>query len=435
MPNQVIPLTKQLSVSNGSHILYFYSEPDSYIQNLISFAQTGVEQGQHVVIIDSLERYEKVQSVLHNTLSEEQLRFIHYVNNNNFYGLFGEFKVDRVLENLNNIVQPFVTEQLTLRMWGQVEWIDQTDILAKLYGYECECDVTVSELGFVTVCAYNGYVVPAYIQTEMLKTHELLMTDTELVRSSLYRSPSIRPTVFPSISVQGSMESEMDLYKQKLDFVHVVSHEVRNPLTIIKAYSSLLQADERDEERRKKLRAIYDYAVVIDNEISHIISTEQMLSTEALWIKKIVLPSALITEVLETLEIKARTQNITLHHDNRLTGNETILSNAMGFKLIVSNILNNAIKYSTESTNVTFTCYTEDSHLCIEVQDEGIGMSDDQVKKLFQKYEKLNDEQSGQGIGLYMVKKLLDHFEGEIEVTSQLHAGSKFRMRLPMFTK
>jgi signal transduction histidine kinase len=61
-------------------------------------------------------------------------------------------------------------------------------------------------------------------------------------------------------------------------------------------------------------------------------------------------------------------------------------------------------------------------------------LSDDQVKKLFQKYEKLNDEQSGQGIGLYMVKKLLDHFEGDIDVTSQLHQGSTFRVQLPIMS-
>ncbi|GMA63900.1 ATP-binding protein [Alicyclobacillus fastidiosus] len=75
--------------------------------------------------------------------------------------------------------------------------------------------------------------------------------------------------------------------------------------------------------------------------------------------------------------------------------------------------------------------YRSADRATIEVIDDGCGLSEEQQAKLFQKYEKLNDETSGQGIGLFMVKKLVDVFEGTIHVESELNRGSCFRVELP----
>lgn len=434
MAREVISLTQDISVADGSHILYFYDSPADYIDNVVSFILAGLHLGQHIVLIDSTARFALVEQRLKETLTAEEISQIHYINNQEFYGSYGDFHFERVLERFSDAVQPFVDNRVAVRLWGHVEWREQQEVIAKLNSYEHNADISVSELGYLTVCAYNGHEVPAVFQTEMLKHHEFQMTDHELVRSNLYRSATIKPTVFPSLSASTRMKSEMDLYKQKLEFVHVVSHEVRNPLTIIKAYSSLLQNDEPDESRRRKLQDIYDYAVVIDNEISHIISTEQMLSTESFWSKKMVLPVPLLQEVLDIMSIKARTQNIRLQATIRLIGTETIRCNAMGFKLIISNILSNAIKYSHENGTVHFQCDLDHRSLILEVRDEGVGMTEDQLSRLFQKYEKMNDDKSGQGIGLYMVKQLLNHFDGEITVESRPEQGSTFQIKLPLFS-
>jgi signal transduction histidine kinase len=427
-----LPLTKELSIENGAHILYFYSDPEAYFQNILSFVLTGIEQGQHVIIIEKDPVVERLQETLCATVPPAQLDCVHFFNNFEFYGLYGDFHFDRILQNLSDLLQPFMAESCSVRLWGQVLWKEQDGVLKKLNTYECEADITISHLGYLTVCAYDGNEVPAVILTEMMKSHSYFMTDRELLHSPLYRSSTHLSTVFPSISVQEHLENEMDLYKQKLDFVHVVSHEVRNPLTVIKAYSSLLRAEERDPERAKRLQAIYDYSVVIDNEISHIISTEQMLSSEAVWKKAVIQPLPLLRDVIEIMDIKARTQNIRLDCDLTRLDKETIISNAMGFKLIVSNILSNAIKYSHEGDEIACNCGVEGSALVIEVRDHGVGMTADQVSRLFHKYEKMNHEASGQGIGLFMVKKLLDHFNGEIAVTSAPNAGSTFTVRLPL---
>ncbi|WP_164984885.1 ATP-binding protein [Ammoniphilus sp. CFH 90114] len=426
-----VPLTKSLRVSQGSHILYFYNEIDKYIENAVSFIETGLELGQHVIIIDSKKRYEMILPYITGI----DKTMVHHVDNFDFYEMYQDFHFERVLSNLQDIIHPYVESEVTVRLWGHVDWVEQdhNHLLNKLHTYECRSDVTIAELGYTTVCAYDGSTVTASIQTEMMKCHEYLMTDNELVRSNLYKiSNQFNPTIFPSLSVQQKMESEVDLYKQKLDFVHVVSHEVRNPLTVIKAYASLLEQEEENEERRKKLEAIRNYALVIDSEISHIINTEQMLSTDALWQKKFIKALPVIREVLDTMKVKALTQNIELQADIQLNGKEIVLCNLIGFKMIISNLLSNAIKYSSEGSSIQLNIKKESHMLCIEVKDEGVGMTEVQLGKLYQKYEKMNQEKSGQGIGLFMVKKLVDHFEGNILVESQLHKGTTFRVYLPL---
>jgi two-component sensor histidine kinase len=427
----LLPLTSTLKVDQGSHILYFYETNDGYIENAASFILSGISLGQHIIFIDSVERFQ----LIIGRLGFSGHPLLHYVNNFEFYELYQDFHFERVLNNLKTIVDPYVESDLMIRIWGHVDWVPQENMLSKLHTYECKCDITVSELGFTTVCAYEGGLVPSNILIEMMKSHEYMMTDRELFRSNLYKSfNDHNPTLFPSLSAQRNLDTEMDLYKQKLDFVHVVSHEVRNPLTVINAYAKILKETEEDAERQERLQAIQNYVAVIDNEISHIIYTEQLLSTDALWQKKLIVALKPLREVVDFMTIKAQTQNIHLQTELHLTGKEMLLSNLMGIKMILSNLLSNAIKYSAEGGTVYLRMEAKDSLLIIEVVDEGIGMTENQVRMLYTKYEKMNQEQSGQGIGLFMVKKLVDYFDGAIKVESEQDKGTLFRVELPIYT-
>lgn len=432
MAVETVPLTNELHVEQGAHILYFYSDLQEYVRNAASYIQNGIQLGQHVIFIDSLERYQLVRHSLASLLTEEQFRMLYYVNNYDFYELYHDFHFSRILKNLQQIIEPYLVNRVTVRLWGHVEWLDRPEVHSQLCKYEHQADLTIAELGFTTVCAYNGRTVPSYILQETLRSHEYLMTDNELVRSFLYANKKPSQTVYPSLALRDEIVSERDLYKQKLDFVHVVSHEVRNPLTVIKAYAAILLREETVPDKIQKLQTIIDYAIVIDNEISHIISTEQMLSTEALWRKKLVQVRKAIEEVISIMTPKARTQNIALQCQIDLHGQEIINANQIGLKLIVSNLLSNAIKYSNEGETVHFRAGVTDGRLQLEVIDHGCGMSEEQMEKLFRKYEKWNQEQSGQGIGLFMVKKLVDHFGGTISVTSKLNEGSAFVVELPL---
>ncbi len=413
--------------------MYFTSDEESYINNAISYIRKGIELGQVVIFIETTANYERIRAMLAKDGGERALRaFVHHIDRDEFYRTYEDFEYDRVLDNLDDIVQPHLARSQDVRLWGHVDWKEGRDIARKLHEYECKADLALDELGYLTVCAYDALTVPAAIQNELLKSHEYLMTDESLVLSSLYRHKRNAGLIFPTLSAQAELETEMDLYKQKLDFVHVVSHEVRNPLTVIKAYARMVGENTTLPRDRDRLQAIVDYVELIDNEISHIINTEEMLSSETLWHRRLISPKALLLEAIQMMEIKARTQNIGFVADVRLTGQETMLANAIGFKLIASNLASNAIKYSDEGGRVECRARCEGGRLVVAVRDEGVGMTEEQVARLFRKYEKMNDERGGQGIGLFMVKKLADHFEGELEVESALGVGTTVTVSFPV---
>ncbi|MCF8564603.1 MEDS domain-containing protein [Alicyclobacillus tolerans] len=427
-----IALTQQLNVANAAHILYLYTDENAYIENAASFIQAGISQYQRIIFIDSQEHWVHLQARMPE-LALHTRQDVMYVENNEFYRCYEDFHLERVLQNLKDVVDPFIQEGVSVRLWGLVEYRDAPDIITKLHTYECHCDMTISELGYLTVCAYHAYKLPASIALAMMKTHEYVMTDNELFRSPLYtqlRYPSNDP--LPSLTEQVRMESEMDLYRQKLDFVHVVSHEVRNPLTIVQAYASILSQMEDNETKRSKLKAILDYCTIIDYEISHILETEQMLVTESIWKKSLVMPRTALNTVLNIMETKARTQNIHLVVDNSLSPEETCICNLMSLRLIFSNLISNALKYSHEGSTVMVKCHIVKGFLRFIVQDQGIGMTQEQLSRLFRKYEKQNAERSGQGIGLFMVKTLVDDLGGGIQVESRFNEGTRVEVSLPM---
>ncbi|MCL6454947.1 MAG: MEDS domain-containing protein [Alicyclobacillus sp.] len=432
----MISLTKRLSVADAAHIAYFYHSQDVYIDTAISFIKTGLQLGQHVVFIESKENWLDIRQGLPG-LSAVDWQRVQYINNLEFYRTYGDFAFERVLGNLRGAVEPLLSEGRSIRLWGHVEYQDGSlEAASKVRAYEHACDITVSDLGFLTVCTYNARHVPASVYLDMMRCHEYLMTDEELIHSRLYRnSVSKRERVFPSLSAQERIESEVDLYKQKLDFVHVVSHEVRNPLTIIQAYAALLSKEEADPAKRDKLKSIMDYCKVIDHEISHIIATEEVLSTESLWHKRIILLKPIVDDVLEIMRTKARTQNIRLVTTLHVPDNQLVVGNRIGLKLILSNIISNAIKYSNEGSTVNVTCSSIDDPFEFTVVDRGIGMTEEQLSRLFRKYEKQHEAQAGQGIGLFMVKKLVDQLGGTIAVQSSPGVGTCVQIRLPILMK
>ncbi|WP_088103677.1 MEDS domain-containing protein [Halalkalibacter urbisdiaboli] len=420
-----ISLTENIQVNEGSHIAYFYQSEEAYLDNLISFILSAKKMEQHVIVIESDECFAEILNrlrVQHPLIDVG--RFLHFLNNREFYQTYGDFHFERALNNFKKTVQPFVDETLSVRIWGKVSWTDLHSSQKEMINYECMADLTLNEIGYMTVCTYDANEVTAAVQMEMMKTHAYLMTDKELVKSSLYNHTD--QPVFPSLATQDKIETELDFYRQKLDFIHVVAHEVRNPLTVIKSFATILKSELDNPDIQAKLSLIEDYSVAIDHEIHHIIQTEQMLSIDSLWKMTLIQALPVIEEVVDVMTVKARTQNIYLETQLDISRNKLIMGNLMGFKLILSNILSNAIKYSHENNVVTLRGFIENNHLHLHIIDRGVGMTPEQLEKIFGKYEKLNEEVPGQGIGLFMVYKLVQHFNGKINVKSQLGKGTSF---------
>jgi signal transduction histidine kinase len=103
---------------------------------------------------------------------------------------------------------------------------------------------------------------------------------------------------------------------------------------------------------------------------------------------------------------------------------------------LIVNLLTNAIKYSPEKTRITATLQQEDSKVRLEIRDEGYGMTEEQCKTLFQKYQRTDQAKekriAGTGLGLYLVKLICTAHGGDITVHSKPNEGTTFSVVLPL---
>jgi signal transduction histidine kinase len=215
------------------------------------------------------------------------------------------------------------------------------------------------------------------------------------------------------------------------DFISLTAHELRTPLTVIKGYVATLAArmDAIDPERRARYLSIVDtqtdrLSALVDGlmEVSRIESGRLSLVREP-----IDLP-ALVEDLAVT---NARRWEARVRIDTR--GVPPIAGDQRRIESIVTNLVDNAVKYSDDDVIVRLE--SADGDACISVVDHGRGIPADQMDHLFQKFSRLPDaieaDVPGTGLGLYIVRGLAEAHGGKVSVESTPGDGTTFTVRLP----
>jgi two-component sensor histidine kinase len=422
MTGHTIPLTEAFTVPRSSCILYEYAGVEQYVMNAVSYIRTGFEMGQSTIYVDEKDKLDRIRHALEAQKDYQQvLRGIHYIDCNEIG-----------LSELNERLQSIMAASPKPRLWVNIDRMVQAVSAGKLTLDDLESAIRANTQGEMTICACDGKRLSGHIQTELLKKHAYFMTDEQLVTSHMYRGWQ-GPAAFPSLADHMELRSESDLYKHMLDFMHEVSHEVRNPLTVIRAYAGMLKERASDCEDKGRLATICDYVDLIHNKISHLVRTEQLLSADKSWERKLLSPKELLEEAVPAIALKARSQDVRLHVKIDLSGDELVLGNAQGFKLIVTNLAEHAIKYSDADCEVRVEAAARLGELILVISDEG-STEDSDLSRMLGHIGQLHPEQgrgsTPYGIGLYVVKKLVDHFGGDITVESG--AGTRVTVKLPL---
>ncbi|QSO51013.1 MEDS domain-containing protein [Alicyclobacillus curvatus] len=434
MSTHDINIKQDFRVQNGAHILYLFQHQTSYIENLMSYVTDGLAQGHFVVIVDKSEVYQELVRRLSMQFSEEELQSIFFEDSRDFYNVRADFHIESIVDHFGQFISslPAPSSQHAVRTWARVAWREQPNITAKIEEFEQVADHSVKGQQLVSVCAYDSKEIDADLLVKLQRSHDYFMTDTELISSPLYYSKQHN---FPSLAVHSKIESELNVYKSKLDFAHVIAHEVRNPLTIINGYANLIQAREPNlsPDSVNKLVAIGHYVDGIVQELTHLIETEQVLAEDLYMHLESIDPLDVVHHVIELMKVKSMVQNVDFKWSMESPARCSMLGNRMGLRLILSNVLSNAIKYTDEQGTVEFHTETSDNQIRFTVRDNGIGMSSEQLNLLYHKYAKFNDVKSGQGIGLYVVKSLTDRFKGQIRHESELGRGTTVTIEFPLY--
>ena len=232
-------------------------------------------------------------------------------------------------------------------------------------------------------------------------------------------------------------------FKQKFlveiqkDFINNVTHEFSTPLSVIELSVDGLEkpaAQVNQEKQQKFINAIRYQTDYLKNHISNLVSTVVADQYQFILKMKPVVPNELLKKVISQLEplLNKKAGVIEWNLDDE---NKSLLADEENLYLSFFNIINNAIKYSSQPKIIISTI--KNSHkYTISIKDNGSGMESSEYKKIFKKFYRVHNgnvhNTKGLGLGLYFTKKVIDGHHGKIDVQSLPGIGTEFKIELPL---
>jgi signal transduction histidine kinase len=225
----------------------------------------------------------------------------------------------------------------------------------------------------------------------------------------------------------------------KTAFLANMSHEIRTPLTSIVGFSGILSSDNELPAEKKKQFAnfIYKSSEGLISLINDILDIAKIESGHFKLTKKVIPLSDVLKDIFlvfqEDLRRKKKT-GIELRLKLPKNPVTSIFTDETRFKQVFTNLLGNAVKFTLEG-HIEFGYRVKKNELEFYVEDSGIGIPEDKFDEIFDRFQKLNNEKvqnsSGTGIGLSIVKKIVEMLDGRIWIKSEPDKGSKFFFTLP----
>ena len=222
--------------------------------------------------------------------------------------------------------------------------------------------------------------------------------------------------------------------KVKAEFISNASHELKTPITSIRGFAELLlvNKDKHDDRTNKYLNIIYNEAIKMKDTIDELLYLSNLEykrtlndSLEELNLKELIL------EIMNDYENLASKENIKFETD---LDDLVIHEQEKLLKHLISNLIENAIKYNKVNGIVKVSLKEENNILVLTVEDTGVGIEEKYLEKIFQRFYRIdeshNKNKGGSGIGLNIVKQICATIDAKIEVKSTINVGTKFIIKL-----
>jgi two-component system sensor histidine kinase SenX3 len=234
-----------------------------------------------------------------------------------------------------------------------------------------------------------------------------------------------------------SDESEAErVHEVRRDFVANISHELKTPIGALSLLSeAVLSAKDEPASVEKFASRMQQEAKRLTELVQEIINLSRLQDSDPLQIAEPLLVSDLISEAVDQCQTTSEARKIGLsvseQTDAKVYGDRDQLLMA------IHNLIENAINYSPENTNVSISTRIEGDIVTISVADQGIGIPDSELERIFERFYRVDPARSretgGTGLGLSIVKHVAAKHGGEIKVWSSQNVGSTFALRLPIY--
>lgn len=217
----------------------------------------------------------------------------------------------------------------------------------------------------------------------------------------------------------------------RTDFISNVSHEMKTPLAVMRNYGTLLQAPElSDEKRIEYAKGVTDSSRRLAEMMTNILKLNRLENQQ-------IYPEITEYDLGEQLcECFLQFENVweksEIEIDTNIEENVKIKADAELLSLVWNNLFSNAFKFTKPGGKVSVSLTTTESFVVVKVQDTGCGMSKEVGNRIFEKFYQGDTSHSsqGNGLGLALVKRVVDIMQGEISVESTLNVGSTFTVKI-----
>ena len=221
--------------------------------------------------------------------------------------------------------------------------------------------------------------------------------------------------------------------KLKNEFVASVSHELRTPLTSIKGWASTMRTGDFSdrEELETGLEIIENESDRLTKMVEELLDFSKFVSGKITLKKDYVDIKNTIEYIKKQFSLRAWRQNINFSvkvQDNM----PLVLLDENRIKQVLNNLLDNAFKFTQEGGRVTLKAFIRDENLIVIVGDTGIGIPEDELPKVTEKFFKGKSDKCSNGIGLSICKEIVSLHGGKIEITSELVKGTEITLTIPV---
>lgn len=226
---------------------------------------------------------------------------------------------------------------------------------------------------------------------------------------------------------------ENSLKEKREEFTSNVTHELKTPLTIISGFAELLKSGNVEEEKTKEFGGIiYKQSTNLQRLIDDLLKISKLEANESIIIEELSIDK-LGDEVCDDLAIEIKNKNLNLVKDfDRVKAKV----NGEMIKEAMMNLLTNAIKYNRDGGEIKFKIAKEDGFALVQISDNGIGIEEELLDRIFERFYVVDNSRSKKisstGLGLSIVKHIVEAHGGRIEVTSEVGKGSTFTIYLPL---
>lgn len=242
-------------------------------------------------------------------------------------------------------------------------------------------------------------------------------------------------TIVGASKIARDITKQKKLEKEKNDFLSMASHELKTPITSMNMFIDLLNLELNNKDLVKSkyyAMRIHDQADKLKKLTEELLDISRIESGKLTPHKESFLLNDLVTEVAEAMQTTTKKHTLTVRETTEIT----VVADRYRIYQVLVNLLSNAIKYSPSGKKIIIALEKKNSEVVVQVQDSGIGITQSQQKKIFDKMYQVEEKKGktypGLGLGLYISKEIIELHGGKIWVESKKGKGTTFYFCIPL---